>query len=92
MKLTKKGKRCLFFVSVIVVMIVIAVSQLSALANREASAEYFSYIVQPEDSLWSIAEKYGNGGDVRRTVYEIQKRNQLEGSALQVGTRLLIAY
>ena len=92
MKLTKKGKRCLLFVSVVVLMIVLAVSQLDVFARRETSATYFSYIVQPEDSLWSIAAAYGNGGDIRQTIYEIQKLNHIDGSSLQVGTRLLIAY
>ncbi len=91
MKLTKKGKRCLLFVSVVVLMSVIAISQMSAFANKEIGSEYISYIVQPNDSLWSIAEEFGGDADIRQTMYEIKKLNQLESSSLMVGTRLLIA-
>ena len=35
MKLTKKGKRCLLFVSVVILMSVVVISQMSALANKE---------------------------------------------------------
>ncbi|MBO5408236.1 MAG: LysM peptidoglycan-binding domain-containing protein [Clostridia bacterium] len=91
MKLTKKGKRCLLFVSVTVLMIVFAITQMNAFAKKETTSEYFSYIVQPNDSLWSIAEEFGGDEDIRQTMYEIKKLNQLEGSSLAVGTRLLIA-
>ncbi len=91
MKLTKKGKRCLVFVSVVVLLTVFAISSLNVTATKEDRGEYFSYIVQPNDSLWSIAEEFGGGGDIRRTIHEIQSVNQLESSNLKVGTRLLIA-
>lgn len=91
MKLTKKGKRCLLFVSVVILMSVVVISQMSALANKETGLEYFSYIVRPSDTLWSIAEEFSQDGDIRQTVYEIKKLNRLESSSLTVGTRLWIA-
>ncbi len=90
MKLTKKGKKCLLFVSVLVLLTVLAFSQLSVLANRIEEPEYIAYIVQPEDSLWSIAEEFGGGEDIRKTVYEIQKLNGVNSGSLEVGTRLFI--
>ena len=91
MKLTKKGKRCLLFVSVVVLMLVVAITQMSAFAKKEISSEYFSYIVQPGDSLWSIADEFGGEEDIRQTMHEIKKLNRLDSSSLTVGTRLLIA-
>ena len=91
MKLTRKGKRCLLFVSVLVLMSVVAISQISAFAKKDVENEYVSYIVQPSDSLWSIAEEFSGEEDIRKTMYEIRKLNQLESSELTVGTRLLIA-
>lgn len=90
MKLTRKGKKCLFFVSVLVLLGVLALSQLSVLADRVEEAEYIAYIVQPEDSLWSIAEEFGGEDDIRKTVYEIQKLNGIDSGSLKVGTRLFI--
>ena len=89
MKLTKKGKRCLLFVSVIVLLSVVLLSQINVSADKEA-ADYISYIVRPNDSLWSIAAKYGNDNDIRKTVYEIEKLNGVSSDSLQVRTRLFI--
>ncbi len=90
MKLTKKGKKYLLFVSVLVLLTVLAFSQVSVLANRIEEPEYIAYIVQPEDSLWSIAEEFGGEEDIRKTVYEIQKLNGVHSDSLKVGTRLFI--
>ena len=89
MKLTKKGKRCLLFVSVIVLLSVVLLSQINVSADKEA-VDYNSHIVRPNDSLWSIAAKYGNDNDIRKTVYEIEKLNGVSSDSLQVGTRLFI--
>lgn len=89
MKLTRKGKKCLVFVSVLILLSVFALSQISVSADKERP-DYISYIVRPNDSLWSIAEEYGNDDDIRKTVYEIQKLNGVEADSLKVGTRLFI--
>lgn len=89
MKLTKKGKRCLLFVSVIVLLSVVLLSQINVSADKE-EVDYISHIVRPNDSLWSIAAKYGNDNDIRKTVYEIEKLNGVSSDSLQVGTRLFI--
>ena len=90
MKLTKKGKRCLLFVLVAILTTIVTALSIVASANDEAK-EYITYIVQPNDTLWSIAEEYGTDGDVRKTVYEIKKVNQLQSSDITVGEELLIA-
>lgn len=89
MKLTRKGKKCLVFVSFFILFAVFALSQIRVSADKE-ELDYISYIVRPNDSLWSIAEEYGNDKDVRKTVYEIQKLNGVESGSLTVGTRLFI--
>jgi len=48
-------------------------------------------IVSAGETLWEIAAAYkAEGMDTRRAVYEIRKRNGLEGSALRAGQRLII--
>jgi len=90
MKLTKKGKRCLFFVLVAALFAIVAALSIAASAS-DVQKEYVSHIVSPEDTLWDIAETYGTNDDVRKTVYEIKKLNQMESSEMIVGTELLIA-
>ena len=44
-----------------------------------------SVVVEPGDTLWSIAESVADGADVRAVIDRIQELNQLEGSALVPG-------
>ena len=49
-----------------------------------------NYVVQPTDTLWSIAAKH-YAGDPREGVWELQKRNRLAGTTLLVpGQRLVL--
>jgi hypothetical protein len=48
-----------------------------------------AYVVQPGDTLWSIAsERYG--GDPRNGVWKIERRNGLEGRPLVAGRRIVL--
>jgi nucleoid-associated protein YgaU len=44
-----------------------------------------SVVVEPGDTLWSIAESVADGADVRIVVARIQELNEFEGSALVPG-------
>lgn len=44
-----------------------------------------SVVVQPGDTLWSIAESVADGNDIRAVVDRIQQLNGLEGSDLAPG-------
>ena len=90
MKLTRKGKRCLLFVLVTILLSVVVGMNIGASASEE-DLQYVSHIVEPEDTLWSIAEEYGDDADIRKTIYEIKRLNQLDSSDLVVGTRILVA-
>lgn len=47
------------------------------------------YVVEPHDTLWSIAvTRYG--GDPREGVWKIQHRNHLSGTVIRVGERLVM--
>lgn len=46
-------------------------------------------VVQPGDSIWSLAEKLGPVGDVRRTVEAIREANG-GSSVLRVGQRIAV--
>jgi LysM repeat protein len=47
------------------------------------------YVVQPADTLWSIAERHW-AGDPREGVWELQHRNGLDGTMLRPGQRLVL--
>jgi LysM repeat protein len=47
------------------------------------------YVVQPTDTLWSIAAKH-YAGDPREGVRELQRRNRLAGTTLVPGQRLVL--
>ena len=47
------------------------------------------YVVQPGDTLWSIAStRYA--GDPREGVWKLQRRNELAGSTIMPGQRLVL--
>jgi LysM repeat protein len=47
------------------------------------------YIVQPGDTLWSLAaSRYG--GDPRAGVWRLQQRNHLAGTTITPGQRLVL--
>ena len=47
------------------------------------------YVVQPADTLWSIAAQH-YAGDPRQGIWELQQRNHLQGTTLVPGQRLLL--
>lgn len=49
-----------------------------------------SVVVQPGDTLWSIAGSLGGDGDVRVVVDAIQELNELDGTVLTPGQELVL--
>ena len=57
---------------------------LSAARPSSGAGPERTYVVRPGDTLWSIAEgRYS--GDPRRAVWEIERRNDLDGAGLVPG-------
>jgi len=56
--------------------------------SSNASGPEERYVVQPADTLWSIAAtRYG---DPREGVYELRRRNKLDGSTIVPGEVLVL--
>ncbi len=47
------------------------------------------YVVQPSDTLWSIAAKH-YAGDPREGIWKLQHRNHLRSTVLVPGQRLVL--
>ena len=57
-------------------------------ARGGAPAHYTTVVVQPGDTLWSIASQHYPGDDVRVRVDDIEQANGLQGPAIEVGQAL----
>jgi LysM repeat protein len=49
---------------------------------------YATVVVQPGDTLWSIATEHYPADDVRARVWDIEQANGLRGPAIEVGQTL----
>ena len=68
---------------------VLALSVAFALGARgSGEAHYTTVVVQPGDTLWSIASARYPADDVRVRVDDIEQANGLQGPAIQVGQSL----
>jgi nucleoid-associated protein YgaU len=57
-------------------------------ARGDGPARYTTVVVQPGDTLWSIAAARYPGDDVRIRVQDIEQANGLAGPAIEVGQTL----
>ena len=48
-----------------------------------------SYVVQPTDTLWSIATAH-YAGDPREGIWKLRERNRLDGTTIVPGQRLVL--
>jgi hypothetical protein len=58
--------------------------------HGERQAPRHVYVVQPGDTVWSIALRFAGGDDPRVLVDAIGRRNRLDGAAIVPGQPLLI--
>ena len=92
MRLTLRGKIILAIISIAVIATVVILSVGTGFATREDSqVNYTFYTVKSTDTLWSIAcEHTPDNKDVRKTIYEIKKMNDISENDLRPGMRLAI--
>jgi nucleoid-associated protein YgaU len=57
-------------------------------AHGGGPERYTTVVVQPGDTLWSIAAEHYPGDDVRARVQDIEDANGLAGPAIEVGQSL----
>lgn len=57
-----------------------------SIAKSNEEAEIISYTITPGETLWSIAKEYTpDNKDIRQTIYEIEKLNNLDNATIYAG-------
>ncbi len=85
LKSKKKFFSFLFLISVIIFTVIYTTS-----VSGYIEPEYQSVTIKSGDTLWSIAEEYGNDSNIREYIYNIKKINKLDSSLLYENTSILI--
>ena len=72
-------------------IILLAISLLVGILARPSggAGKPVRYVVKPTDTLWSIATRH-YAGDPREGIWKLQQRNQLRGTTLVPGQRLVL--
>lgn len=87
-RLTRRGRLVLLGLLVALAALLVATAaQPGRAADR---AKLPSTVVQPGDTLWSIAGRHAPGRDRIATIEDIRRLNHLDGYSLQVGQRLTL--
>jgi len=95
LRITRRGR------VVLATLVVLAVAGLAALAaalgstqaaasNEDGGADFGYIVVQPGESLWSVATALDASADPRDVIAEIVRLNQLEGSDIQAGQPIAV--
>ena len=72
------------------ILVLIAAFLVGLAAHPSGSAgKPVKYVVQPTDTLWSIATRH-YPGDPREGIWKLQRRNHLSGTTLVPGQRLVL--
>jgi len=77
------------FVRLSILVLLIAFAVGLAAHPSGSAGKPVSYVVEPTDTLWTIATKH-YPGDPREGIWELQKRNHLHSTTLVPGQRLVL--
>jgi LysM repeat protein len=71
-------------------LLLIIVVFLSIASPSPGAARPHHYRVRSGDTLWSIATSRYAGSDIRAAIYDIRQANDLNGSTIVAGERLVL--
>lgn len=73
------------------IFLLIGLFNISIANTDKKEAEIIDYTITPGETLWSIAGEYTpNSKDVRETIYEIKKLNNMTDSNIYAGQTIKI--
>lgn len=84
-----KNKRKFFSFILIVSAIMFTLIYTTSVSGLEET-KYRTVAVNPGDSLWSLAEKYGGDGDIRAYIHTVKEINNMDSSMLYENTSILL--
>ncbi|MBN9612252.1 MAG: LysM peptidoglycan-binding domain-containing protein [Actinobacteria bacterium] len=95
LRITRRGRIVLGTLITLLVVALLAVAATlgasRAIASNEAGGPDFGYVVvQPGDTLWSVATELDPSSDPRDVISEIVRLNQLGGSDVQAGQAIAV--
>jgi LysM repeat protein len=77
------------FVRVLIVAVVALLLWSAAAGRSESAGPQRTYVVQPHDTLWSIAAA-NYAGDPREGVWKLRERNRIVNGLILPGQRLVL--
>ena len=89
LRLTRRGRLVVFGASLAAMLGLGFVAATGSLADDQPEPTRV-VTVQPGQTLWDIASRVSDGGDVRATVAHLEAINHLDSPALQVGQHLRV--
>lgn len=91
-RLTRRGRLVVFAAMLAVVFAVVLALSGQSTASGESGEDVRTerIVVQPGDTLWTIAGQYADGGDVRETIDELEQLNALDTAMLRAGQELFV--
>jgi hypothetical protein len=90
-RLTRRGRGLLALVlALVMVALVVAGALRATAASTEVPTGWTTTVVQPGDTLWSLASSRAKGEDPRSLIAQIKTTNGLTGSGVVSGQRLLL--
>ena len=94
LRLNRRGRLARTFVVLSLAVVLASVFGLKAGAGTTdavgAPTSFIEVTVAPGDTLWSLATRMADGGDVRAMVDEISSANSLASAELQAGQKVRI--
>ena len=82
------GVRLSWRAALAVLVAVLTAIGMAVAAHGDAPAAFSTVVVQPGDTLWSIAAQHYPGDDVRDRVQDIEAANGLHGPQIEAGETL----
>ena len=86
--------RFFVFVLICIMMLIFAGYSLIGAANADAAAvrTYRQVVIQEDDNLWSIVERYNPDANinVRNAVYDIYEINDIDANDVQPGDKIFV--
>ncbi|MCI0687041.1 MAG: LysM peptidoglycan-binding domain-containing protein, partial [Sporichthyaceae bacterium] len=92
-RLTTRGRVVVVTLLVVPALVVLSLlfrGQVDATGDTSAPPSYRTVVVQPGESLWTIATRIAPDRDPRSVIYQIRQINGLSSGVIQVGQRLAV--